>query len=219
MTVKGSLVVVSGFSGVGKGSVMKSLISRYEGYALSVSATTREPRPGEVEGREYFFISRDEFLEMIENDELVEYASYCDNYYGTPRRFVTQKLEQGQDVLLEIEIQGALKIKKQFPEALLIFIMPPSVDELMNRLLSRGTESEEAICKRIERAVEEAGGIEDYDYIYINDRIDDCADRMNELIRAQRNRTSRNSRFIEEIRQQISHYKSEYSTNNSEQES
>ena len=128
MRSKGSLVVVSGFSGVGKGSVMNSLISRYSGYALSVSATTREPRPGETEGVHYFFISREAFEKLIQDGELVEYASYCGNYYGTPREFVMQRLEEGKDVLLEIEIQGALKVKQQFPDALLVFIMPPSSD-------------------------------------------------------------------------------------------
>ena len=134
MKRKGILIVVSGFSGAGKGTLMKKLMEDYDNYALSISMTTRTPRPGEVDGREYFFVTREQFEEKIGQDGLIEYASYCGNYYGTPRAYVEQQLEAGKDVVLEIEIQGALKIKEKFPTALLLFVMPPSAEELRKRL-------------------------------------------------------------------------------------
>lgn len=200
---KGTLTVVSGFSGVGKGSVMNSLIERYEGYALSVSATTRDPRPGEVHGAAYFFLSRDEFEEMIREDGLIEYARYCGNYYGTPKAFVEQCLDRGLDVLLEIEIQGAMKIRKLYPDATLVFVMPPSAEELIERLTGRGTESREVIESRVRRAALEAEGVEDYDFILVNDRIDPCADELHRLIQARKMRTSCNLTFIEKVRGDI----------------
>jgi len=203
MASKGTLTVISGFSGVGKGSVMNSLVSRYEGYALSVSATTRDPRPNEVHGVEYFFISMKEFLEMIAAEGLVEYAQYCGNYYGTPKAFVEKKLEEGKDVLLEIEIQGAMKVRGQFPDATLVFVMPPSAQALYDRLTGRGTDAPDKIRSRIERAVHEAEGIEDYDFIVVNDEIDTCADELHRLIQARKLRTSQNVPFIEEIRSGI----------------
>ena len=127
---KGILVVVSGFSGAGKGTVMKRLMEKYDDYALSVSATTRKPRPGEEDGREYFFRTRDEFEKLIEEDALLEYARYVENYYGTPRSYVEEQLQAGRNVILEIEIQGAMKIKEKIPEALLVFVTPPTVEEL-----------------------------------------------------------------------------------------
>ena len=170
MKHRGILIVVSGFSGAGKGTLMKELLKTYDNYALSVSMTTRKPRPGEEEGKSYFFVDKDTFEETIAKDGLIEYASYCGNYYGTPREYVEACLDNGRDVILEIEIQGALKVKEKFPEALLLFIMPPSAEELKRRLEGRGTESEEVICQRIARAAEEAEGIENYDYIIINDK-------------------------------------------------
>ena len=152
---KGSLVIVSGFSGAGKGTVVKAITQKYDNYALSISATTRAPRPGELEGREYFFKTREEFEQMITGGQLIEYAQYVGNYYGTPRKYVEQQLEAGKDVILEIEIQGAMKVKKLIPEALLIFMTPPSANELKNRLEGRGTEAKEVIQSRLERAVEE----------------------------------------------------------------
>lgn len=130
MDNQGVLAVISGFSGAGKGTLMRALLERYDNYALSISATTRAPREGEVDGREYFFKTREEFEQMIEHDELVEYAQYVGNYYGTPKEYVFSNLKAGKDVLLEIEIQGALKIKKKFPEAVLIFVTPPSAGSL-----------------------------------------------------------------------------------------
>ena len=160
MGKRGILTVVSGFSGAGKGTLMKELLTRYDNYALSISATTRKPREGEVDGREYFFKTVEEFEEMLANDALIEHASYVGNYYGTPRAYVEQQLEAGKDVILEIEIQGALLIKKRFPDTLLLCVSPPSAQELKNRLVGRGTETMEVIESRLSRACEEAFGIE-----------------------------------------------------------
>ena len=203
MKRKGILIVVSGFSGAGKGTLMKQLVHSYENYALSVSMTTRSPRPGEEEGKEYFFVTREEFEEKIRQDGLVEYASYCDNYYGTPREYVEKQLEKGKDVILEIEIQGALKIKEKFPTALLMFVMPPSVSELRKRLEGRGTESREVIAKRLKRAAEEAEGIEEYDFIVINDKLEECTARMHELIQAAHSAPVRNEELIESMRKEL----------------
>lgn len=200
---KGILVVVSGFSGAGKGTLMKQLLKTYDNYALSVSMTTRKPRVGEEDGREYFFVSMETFEEKIAQGELVEYARYCDNYYGTPRAYVEKQLENGKDVILEIEIQGALKIKERFPQALLLFVMPPSVKELERRLLGRGTETSEVIAARLSRAGEEAEGIEKYDYLVINDDLDTCVAQMHALIQGAHNAPLRNEEFIEEIRAQL----------------
>ena len=187
---QGILVVVSGFSGAGKGTLMKALLEKYHNYALSISATTRSPREGEQDGREYFFVTRDKFESMIEERELIEYAQYVNNYYGTPRQYVFQQMADGKDVILEIEIQGALKIKERFPEALLLFVMPPSADELKHRLTSRGTETADVITARLHRAAEEAAGINSYDYILVNDQIDTCVEEMHQLIQLQNRKTS-----------------------------
>jgi len=200
---KGSLVVVSGFSGAGKGTLMKNLLAKYNNYALSVSCTTRKPREGELDGREYFFKTKEEFEEMISKDELVEYARYVDNYYGTPKEFVRSQLDAGKDVLLEIEIQGALKIKEKFPEAVLVFITPPSGEELKSRLIGRGTESLEVIEKRLLRAVQESEGVEAYDYILINDDIDTCTEKLHNLIRAQHERAAQHIDIIENVRKDL----------------
>ena len=207
MKHKGILIVVSGFSGAGKGTLMKQLVHAYDNYALSVSMTTRKPRPGEQEGREYFFVNREEFEEKIANNGLVEYAQYCDNYYGTPRQYVEKQLEKGKDVILEIEIQGALKIKEKFPTALLLFVMPPSAAELKKRLEGRGTESLEVIKKRLMRASEEAEGIENYDYIVINDKLEECVSQMHSLIQAAHFSPSRNEEFIENMRKELEAFK------------
>ena len=161
---QGILVVVSGFSGAGKGTLMKALLEKYHNYALSISATTRSPREGEQDGREYFFVTRDKF---------------------------------------EIEIQGALKIKERFPEALLLFVMPPSADELKHRLTSRGTETADVIAARLHRAAEEAVGINSYDYILVNDQIDTCVEEMHQLIQAQHNKVSNNLDFIEQMKEEL----------------
>ena len=203
MQHQGILAVISGFSGAGKGTVMKALLEQYDNYALSVSATTREPRPGEANGREYFFVSEQEFTSMIEKGDLIEYARYVNHYYGTPKAYVESMLAEGKDVLLEIEIQGALKVKQQFPEALLGFIVPPSAAELKNRLLSRGTESEDVIEKRLSRAAEEAEGMSSYDYILVNDTVEDCTARLHGLIQSQHYKTSANQKLIVQMEQEL----------------
>lgn len=203
MDNQGSLIVVSGFSGAGKGTLMKALLTRYDSYALSVSATTRAPRDGEQDGRDYFFKTREEFEQMAENGELLEYAKYVGNYYGTPRDYVVSNLSAGRDVLLEIEIQGALKIKKAFPEAVLVFVTPPNAEELRKRLLTRGTESLEKIQERLARAGEEAEGIEQYEYLLVNDEIDSCVEEMHGLIRSLRARVKNHLTFINQIRAEM----------------
>ena len=203
MKKKGILVVVSGFSGSGKGTVMKELLRRYDNYALSVSATTREPREDEVDGREYFFKTREEFERMIAEDALLEHACYVENYYGTPKAYVEEQLSLGKDVILEIEIQGALKIKEQFPESLLVFVTPPNAKELERRMVGRGTESQEVIQKRLARASEEAEGMESYDYIVVNDDLEKCVEELNCLVDAARRAPVRRRGFIKEIRDEL----------------
>ena len=166
MSNKGKLVVVSGFSGAGKGTLMKALMEQYgDDYALSVSATTRDPRPGEKDGIDYFYVTTEKFKQMIEADELIEYAQYVKNYYGTPKAYVQQQLDLGKNVILEIEIQGALKIKKQFPDTILLFVTAPDAKTLRDRLVGRGTETQDVINARLARACEESEGIENYDYL------------------------------------------------------
>ena len=208
MDKKGILIVVSGFSGSGKGTIMKELLSRYpDTYALSISATTRSPREGEVDGREYFFVSKDEFEKMIAKGELIEYAKYVENYYGTPRDYVEKKLDEGRDVILEIEIQGALNVKKMFPDTLLLFVTPPSADELKKRLVGRGTETMDVIRSRMERACEEADGMENYDYLIINDDLDRCVEEMHSIIQGEHRRSSRNCVFMKEIKEDLERMK------------
>ena len=175
--------MVSGFSGSGKGTIMKELMKKYaDSYALSISATTRNPRPGETNGVEYFFRTKEQFEQMIKEDALIEYAQFVGNYYGTPKAYVEEQLEAGKDVILEIEIQGALKIKKQFPDTVLMFVSAPSADELKDRLVGRGTETKEVCAQRLSRAYEESLGIEKYDYLVVNDKLDDCVELVNDII-------------------------------------
>ena len=199
---KGILVVVSGFSGAGKGTVMKRLMEKYDGYALSVSATTRKPRPGEEDGREYFFRTRDEFEKLIEEDALLEYAQYVENYYGTPRSYVEEQLQAGRNVILEIEIPVAMKIKEKIPEALLVFVTPTTVEELERRLTLRGTETAQVIADRLARAGEEASGMGQYDYILVNDTVEECVDHLHQIIVSEHSRVSRNAEFIADIQKQ-----------------
>lgn len=184
MDKKGILVVVSGFSGAGKGTIMKRLLEEYpENYALSISATTRAPRPGECHGKEYFFVSEETFEKMIQKDALIEYARYVSNYYGTPKEYVLEQLGQGRDVILEIEIQGALKVKEAYPDTLLLFVSPPDAGELKKRLVNRGTEDEATIDSRLKRAFEEAQGVEQYDYFVINDDLEECVQEVHSIIK------------------------------------
>ena len=206
MKKQGTLVGVSGFAGTGKGTVMKELLKRYDSYALSISATTRNPRGGEVDGREYFFKTKEEFEQMIEADEFVEYACYVGNYYGTPKKYVQEQLAAGRDVILEIEIQGALKIKSKFSDALLLFIAPPSADVLKERLVGRGTETEDVIEQRLARAVEESKGIENYDYLVVNDDLDECVENVHQVIQSAGWKMSRREKDVEELRRQISKF-------------
>ena len=209
MDNKGILVVISGFSGAGKGTLVKRLLQDYDNYVLSVSMTTRSPREGETNGVEYFFVSRPEFEKTISENGLIEYAQYCDNYYGTPRKYVEEQRQAGKDVILEIEIQGALQIKKKFPEALLLFVTPPNAATLKARLEGRGTETAEVIAKRLSRAYEESEGMEAYDYIVINDDLDTCVRELNGLIDAARNQPARRIGFIEQIREELKEFRKE----------
>lgn len=207
---KGILIVVSGFSGAGKGTLMKELLSRYsDTYALSVSATTRKPREGEVDGREYFFITKDEFEKMIAKEELIEYARYVENYYGTPKEYVNSQLDAGKDVILEIEIQGALKVKEKFPDTLLLFVTPPSATELKGRLVGRGTETMEVIDSRMCRACEEAEVMDQYDYLVVNDDLNECVEEMHSIIQGEHRRSFRNVEFMKMIREELEKLKGE----------
>lgn len=204
MKRKGILIVVSGFSGVGKGTLMRELLRTYDNYALSVSMTTRKPREGEEEGVSYFFVDRETFERTIRQDGLVEYAEYCGNYYGTPKEYVEKCLAQGKDVILEIEIQGAMKVRERFPQALLLFVMPPDAEELRRRLAGRGTEEDAVIRRRLARAQEESKGIENYEYIIINDDLQACVQEMHAVITAARRAPGRNEEFIADIRSGLS---------------
>ncbi len=200
---RGILIVVSGFSGAGKGTLMKALLAKYDNYALSISATTRGPRNGEVNGKEYFFKTTEEFEKMIAQDELIEYAKYVNNYYGTPRAYVEEQLEAGKDVILEIETQGALKVKEKFPDTLLLFVTPPSAKILKERLIGRGTETMEVIESRMKKAAEEAEVMDRYDYLVINDVLDKCVQEMHDIITYEHYRCFRNTEFISQIKKEL----------------
>ena len=202
MSNKGLLVVISGFSGVGKGTVVKRLVSEY-GYSLSISATTRAPREGEVDGREYYFKSVEEFRNLIDYNGFIEWAQYVDNYYGTPRKFVEQEMAQGHDVILEIEVQGAMNIKKQYKDAVLIFLTAPNANSLRERLAGRGTETEEVIAKRMRRAKEESLDMDVYDYIVVNDDLDACVSTVNSIIVSTKCLKANNLKFMEDIKEEL----------------
>lgn len=202
MSDRGILTVISGFSGAGKGTVVKQLLQEYD-YGLSISATTRSPREGEQDGREYFFKTKEEFEKMIREHQLIEYAQYVGNYYGTPKEYVVQQLEQGKDVILEIEMQGALHVREILPEVNLIFLTPPTVDELERRLVSRGTETAEVIRERMARAKEESAYMKEYDYIVINDDLDECVENVHQLIRSLHYKREQQEGFIQKIKQEF----------------
>lgn len=206
MKNKGILTVVSGFSGSGKGTLMKKLLETYEDYALSVSMTTRQPREGEVDGREYFFTDKEDFEKKIAEDGLIEYACYCGNYYGTPREYVEKQLDAGKNVILEIEIQGALKVKEKYPDCLLLFVTPPSAEELERRLVGRGTETKEVIAQRLARAVEESEGIEAYDYIVVNDDLEECVKQLHSIVKNEQYTPIRSNEFITQIREELKEF-------------
>lgn len=191
MKRQGILIIISGFSGAGKGTIVKKLLESNLFY-LSISATTRQPRNDEVHGEHYFFIDREPFEAMIKEDQLIEWATYCDNYYGTPKASVDDKLKTGQDVILEIEMQGALQVKEKFPDSLLVFVTAPSAQEIKNRLNVRGTETEEVILKRLRKSYQEIDAIDDYDYIVVNDGLDDSVAHIHAIIIAEHERVTRN---------------------------
>lgn len=204
MSRRGVLTVISGFSGAGKGTLMKKIVEKYQ-YGLSVSATTRAPREGEVHGREYFFLSKDEFEQMIEKKELIEWAEYVGNYYGTPKAYVEEQLSKGKDVILEIEIQGALQVRNIFPDVTLVFVTPPTAKELKERLVSRGTEDLATIEKRMTRAIEESKFMPQYDYIVINDKLEDCVEELHQLIEkeGERQNTTNEPRKLQDYKEFI----------------
>ena len=203
---KGILLILSGFAGSGKGTIVKELLDKYDNYALSVSATTRSPRPGEKDGREYFFKTVEEFEDMIKAEELLEYARYVDNYYGTPAEYVEKMLKDGKDVILEIEQQGALQIKEKRPDALLLFVMPPSVDEVYNRLKGRGTENEETIMKRMRQGAKEAEVIGKYDFLIINDDLDECVKNVHDTVRCSKYAAVRNKAMIDKVKSEFNDF-------------
>lgn len=188
---KGLLIVISGPSGAGKGTLCKTLLSRNDRLKLSVSCTTRQPRNGEVHGVNYFFVTHENFKEMINKDELLEYAQVYDNFYGTPKAFVDKNLNEGYDVILEIDIQGALKIKEKYPEAVFIFILPPSMEELKNRIKKRGSETEESLLKRFKCAFQEINYISKYNYVVTNDVLDEAVKKLECIIIAEKCRVDR----------------------------
>ena len=204
MNKRGLLVIVSGFSGVGKGTIVRKLLDDYnEQYYLSISATTRNPRPGEEHGREYFFITQDEFDRMISENRFLEYARYVGNSYGTPVSLVEDNLNAGKDVILEIELQGAMQVKEIYPDALTVFVVPPDAETLKNRLVGRGTETEEVICERLKRAGEEADQVEWYEYIIVNDKLETSVASLHGLIQSTKNRTLNNIEFINEVKEGV----------------
>ena len=179
---KGLLVIVSGFSGAGKGTIVKGLLEKYDNYSVSVSATTRAPRAGEVDGRDYFFISREEFEQRIKEGDFLEYNEYSGNYYGTPKKYVLSQLEKGTNLILEIDVHGGFNVKKVYPEVKMVFVTTADRDVLLKRLQGRGTETEEQIEKRLQIAEKEKEFMKEYDYILVNDKLDEAIDELNAYI-------------------------------------
>ena len=204
---QGLVIVLSGFSGAGKGTIMKHLLDRYPGsYHLSISATTRPMRTGERDGREYFFKSREEFDRMIADGEFLEYATFNGNSYGTPKAYVEQLTAEGKDVILEIEVQGALQVRQIFPEALLLFVTPPSADELKRRLVGRGTESAEVIAQRLAISAKESVLMPKYDYLIINDVLDEAVAEVHRIIQSEHYATGRNAKAIADMQEQLKQF-------------
>ncbi len=199
----GILAIVSGFSGAGKGTLMHELLSRYEGYSLSVSATTRKPREGEMDGRDYFFIGREEFERMISEHAFIEYARYVDNYYGTPKKYVEDQLAAGKDVILEIEVQGAMIVKQQYPDAITVFVTPPNAAELKRRLEGRKTEAADVIAGRLKRAGEESELMAMYDYLLVNDDLQESAKKLHDIITNAHARMNANGEFVSRIQREL----------------
>jgi len=185
------LVIISGPSGSGKGTVVKELVQK-EDFALSISATTRTPRTGEIDGTHYYFYDKETFENMKKQNELLEWAEFCDNYYGTPRKYVEQQMLEGKNVILEIEVQGALQIKKLYSDCILVFLIPPDIKELEKRLTQRGTEDKQTINRRMNRAIEEMEFVPQYDYIVINDTVEAAAEAICAIVKAESMKSSRN---------------------------
>jgi guanylate kinase len=200
---KGLLLVLSGPSGVGKGTVCSALRKRDKDIVYSVSATTRSPREGEQEGVNYFFKSKDEFKKMIEEDQLLEWAEYVGNYYGTPRTYVEEQIELGNDVILEIEVQGALKVKEKFPQGVFIFLSPPSMEELRHRIITRGTETDDSVKNRMSVAKEEIDMMEYYDYVVVNDQVESACDRIQAVITAEHCKKERKIKQYRKLLQEV----------------
>lgn len=200
---KGILIVISGFSGAGKGTVLGKLLAEHDSYAVSISATTRDMREGEAEGVNYFYKTTEQFEQMIAEDAFIEYADYCGRYYGTPKQYVYDQMVAGKDVILEIEVQGALKVKEKFPDTPIIFLTPPSAAELKRRLESRGREGAEEIQRRLAKAGEESTYMAQYDYIVVNDDLDACVAELHQLICRLHSASSHQKEFIEEIQKEL----------------
>ena len=201
---KGLLLVVSGPSGAGKGTICKALLNKNDQIKLSVSATTRKPRNGEVHGVNYFFIEKEEFTKVIENGEFLEYAQIYDNFYGTPKAAIIECLEKGQDVILEIEMQGARQIKEVYPEGVFIFVLPPSLEELKSRIVGRGTETQEEIEKRFSCAFEEINQIVNYDYFIVNEDIEKSVSDVEAIICAEKNKVTRyKNNIIDKFKEEL----------------
>lgn len=203
MQRKGSLTVISGFSGAGKGTIVRELLQRHDGYVVSVSVTTRKPRPGERDGTDYHFLTQEAFDQLVREDGLLEHAGYVGHSYGTPRRFVEEQIALGRNVILEIEVQGARQVREKCPDAISLFVLPPSIEELKRRLAGRGTETEEEIRGRLLQACEEAKEMPHYDYLIVNDDLDETVELVHRTIQTARNAPCRSSELIEEITAQL----------------
>lgn len=196
---KGILIVVSGPSGAGKGTICKRLLEKRDDVFLSVSATTRSPREGEKDGVHYYFIGEEEFRRRIDEGGMIEHAVFCGNYYGTPKQAVEDMLNEGKNVILEIEVQGAMQVRSKYPEGVYVFVMPPSMKELRKRLTERGTESAEVVAQRLNTAAWEFIHIQKYNYILLNDDVEKAVCRLEAIIDAEHCRIERNIKFIEEV--------------------
>lgn len=206
MTKQGILLIVSGPSGTGKGTVCNALLQKHPDMGYSVSMTTRAPRLGEVEGKDYFFVDKNTFEKMIENNELLEYAKVYDNYYGTPCSYVLQALAKGKDVILEIEMDGAGQVKKRFSDGVMVFVLPPSLEELAARLKKRGKDDAEAIRKRLKSAAGEIAQAVTYDYVMVNNQVDDSVEQLEAILSAEKSKVSRNMKTIEDVRYEAAQF-------------